>query len=88
MPPPESQISVGMVGTFAFTSTISASSLTIGSPSELVWVLARGALEAMIADQMALTPARKALLSQYDRQIKKIIYEGSRALQSDVPVLA
>ena len=52
-----------------------------------MWWVARGALEAMIADQMALTPARKALLSQYDRQIKKIIYEGSRALQSDVPLL-
>lgn len=52
-----------------------------------MWWVARGALEAMLADDMVLTPARKALLSQYDRQIKKIIYEGGRALQSDVPLL-
>ncbi len=41
----------------------------------------------MIADDMARTPALKALLSQYDRRIKKIIYEASRALQGDVPLL-
>lgn len=56
-------------------------------PISRMWWVARGAVEAMLIDEMPLTPARKALLSQYDRQIKKVIYEGSRALQADVPLL-
>tara|TARA_R110002073_G_scaffold25832_1_gene85100 strand:- start:49576 stop:51270 length:1695 start_codon:yes stop_codon:yes gene_type:complete len=56
-------------------------------PVSRMWWVARAAVEAMIADEMVLTPARKALLSQYDRQIKKVIYEGVRVLQADVPLL-
>lgn len=56
-------------------------------PVSRMWWVARAAIEAMIADEMVLTPARKALLSQYDRQIKKVIYEGARVLQGEVPLL-
>lgn len=52
-----------------------------------LWWIGRAMLEALIVDQMAITPARKALLSQYDRQIKKLIQEGERALSADAPLL-
>jgi hypothetical protein len=52
-----------------------------------LWWIGRAAIEAMIADDMAITAARKALLSQYDRQIKRLIQEGERALGADAPLL-
>lgn len=58
------------------------------APMTRVWWVARGVLEAMIVDDMVLTSARKALLAQYDRQLKRLIYDGARALQSsDLPLL-
>lgn len=56
-------------------------------PMGRLWWVARAAVDAMIADGMAMTPARKALLSQVDRQIKRLVQEGERALNSDVPLL-
>lgn len=52
-----------------------------------LWWVARAAVDAMISDSMAVTPARKALLSQLDRQIKRLINEGERALNGDIPLL-
>lgn len=52
-----------------------------------LWWVARGMLEAMIVDDMALTPARKNFLGQVDRQIKRVIYEGESSLDKDVPLL-
>lgn len=57
------------------------------APLGRLWWVARGAVEAMISDEMKLTPARKHLLSQFDRQIKRLVYEGERALDSDAPLL-
>ena len=36
---------------------------------------------------MVTTPARKALLAQYDRQLKKLVYDGGRALAQEAPLL-
>ena len=36
---------------------------------------------------MVITPARKALLAQYDRQLKKLVYDGERALAQEAPLL-
>lgn len=52
----------------------------------LLWV-GRAAIEAMLHAQMDMTPARKSLLSQYDRQIKRLIYEGGHALDSEPSLL-
>jgi hypothetical protein len=57
------------------------------APIGRLWWIGRAMLEALIIDQMVITPARKALLSQYDRQIKKLIQEGDRALAADAPLL-
>ncbi|MCH8542802.1 MAG: hypothetical protein LAT61_04455 [Alcanivorax sp.] len=57
------------------------------APVNRLWWVARGAVEAMISDDMTLSAARKSLLSQYDRQIKRLVYEGERALDADVPLL-
>ena len=57
------------------------------APLGRLWWVARGAVEAMISDEMKLTPARKHLLSQFDRQIKRLVYEGEHALDSDAPLL-
>ncbi|MDX1803164.1 MAG: hypothetical protein R3292_03730 [Alcanivorax sp.] len=54
--------------------------------SRLLWV-ATAVLQAMAANRMAITQARKALLSQYDRQLKKIVYEGDQALSVEPPLL-
>ncbi|HAV68045.1 MAG TPA: hypothetical protein DFK55_07185, partial [Alcanivorax sp.] len=34
------------------------------------WWVARAATESLAEDRMVITPARKALLAQYDRQLK------------------
>jgi hypothetical protein len=57
------------------------------APMGRLWWVARAAVEALLADEMRLTPARKQLLSQFDRQIKRLVYEGERALESDAPLL-
>ncbi len=54
--------------------------------SRFLWV-SQAALTAMYRDQMAITPARKALLSQYDRQLKKLVYSGDQAVTEDAPLL-
>ncbi|MCG8393221.1 MAG: hypothetical protein MI745_09070 [Pseudomonadales bacterium] len=54
--------------------------------SRFLWV-AQGAVTAMVADDMAVTAARKALLSQYDRQLKKLVYDGEQALSQEAPLL-
>ncbi len=51
-----------------------------------LWV-AQAVLTAMYCDQMAITPARKALLSQYDRQLKKLVYDGDQAVTEEAPLL-
>jgi hypothetical protein len=56
-------------------------------PVSRMWWVARAVLESMVADDMVITPARKALLAQYDRQIKRLVYEGERALQIEPPLL-
>src|SRR5690606_22770361 len=57
------------------------------APMGRLWWVARAAVEALLADEMRLTPARKQLLSQFDRQIKRLVYEGERVLESDAPLL-
>ncbi|MCK5874348.1 MAG: hypothetical protein KAG82_06625 [Alcanivoracaceae bacterium] len=57
------------------------------APMGRMWWIGRAMLEALIADDMTITPARKALLSQYDRQIKRLVQEGERALAADAPLL-
>lgn len=57
------------------------------APMGRLWWVARAAVEALLADEMRLTPARRQLLSQFDRQIKRLVYEGERALESDAPLL-
>lgn len=52
-----------------------------------LWWLARAVLDALQRDDMAITPARKALLSQYDRQIKKPVYQGAEARNDEAPLL-
>ena len=52
----------------------------------LLWV-ARAAIEAMLHGEMTMTPARKSLLAQYDRQLKRLIYEGEHALSAEPPLL-
>ena len=54
--------------------------------SRFLWV-AQAVLTAMYCDQMAITPARKALLSQYDRQLKKLVYGGDQAVTEEAPLL-
>ena len=54
--------------------------------SRFLWV-AQAVLTAMYCDQMAITPARKALLSQYDRQLKKLVYDGDQAVTEEAPLL-
>ncbi|PKM22158.1 MAG: hypothetical protein CVV10_05725 [Gammaproteobacteria bacterium HGW-Gammaproteobacteria-14] len=56
-------------------------------PTGRLWWVARAVLESMVADSMVITPARKSLLAQYDRQIKRLVYEGERALQTEPPLL-
>ena len=56
-------------------------------PLGRLWWVGRGALEAMVTDQMALTPARKSLLAQIDRQIKRIVYDGPEAMQGEAPLV-
>jgi hypothetical protein len=57
------------------------------APIGRLWWVGRALIDAMILDQMAITAARKALLSQYDRQIKLLVQEGARALATDAPLL-
>jgi hypothetical protein len=54
--------------------------------SRWLWI-ARGAVESMRRDNMRLTPGRKMLLSQYDRQLKKLVYDGDEGLSAKVPLL-
>lgn len=49
--------------------------------SRLLW-LAQGAIEALQQDRMKLTRARKKLLSQYDRQIKQLVYNQMSSAES------
>ncbi|EKF74905.1 hypothetical protein A11A3_06725 [Alcanivorax hongdengensis A-11-3] len=51
------------------------------------WWISSTAVQAMVMEGMALTPARKNLLAQYDRQLKRVVYEGERALASEAPLL-
>ena len=51
------------------------------------WWVARAATESLAVDRMVITPARKALLAQYDRQLKKLVYDGERALAQEAPLL-
>lgn len=51
------------------------------------WWVARAAIESLALDQLLITPARKALLAQYDRQLKKLVYDGDRAQQQEAPLL-
>ncbi|HBP69825.1 MAG TPA: hypothetical protein DD717_16695, partial [Alcanivorax sp.] len=51
------------------------------------WWVARAATESLAEDRMVITPARKALLAQYDRQLKKLVYDGERALAQEAPLL-
>lgn len=57
-----------------------------GPLSRFLWV-AQAVVEAMITDDMAMTQARKALLSQYDRQLKKLVYEHNPATVEEAPLL-
>ncbi|ASK33936.1 Hpt domain-containing protein [Alloalcanivorax mobilis] len=57
-----------------------------GANSRFWWV-ARAATETLAVDGLVITPARKALLAQYDRQLKKLIYDGDHALQQEAPLL-
>ena len=52
-----------------------------------LWWVARGAVEAMLHGRMSMNAARKNLLAQYDRQIKKLVYEGAEALGQEPPLL-
>ncbi len=54
--------------------------------SRFLWV-AQAVLTAMYCDEMAITPARKALLSQFDRQLKKLVYDGDQAVTEEAPLL-
>ncbi|MGJ3257158.1 MAG: hypothetical protein ACFE0K_12650 [Alcanivorax sp.] len=54
--------------------------------SRFLWI-GQAVITAMVADDMAITPARKALLSQYDRQLKKLVYGGDQALGEEAPLL-
>lgn len=51
------------------------------------WWVARAATESLALDALVITPARKALLSQYDRQMKKLVYDGDHALREEAPLL-
>jgi hypothetical protein len=57
------------------------------APMGRLWWVGRAMIESLIVDDMAITPARKALLGQYDRQIKRLAVEGERALAADAPLL-
>lgn len=57
-----------------------------GRMSRFLWV-ARAALEALLRDEMVLTPGRKALLGQYDRQMKRLVYDAATGEHGDVPLL-
>lgn len=57
-----------------------------GRMSRFLWV-ARAALEALLRDNMALTQARKALLGQFDRQMKRLVYDAATGEHGDVPLL-
>ena len=56
--------------------------------SRLIWV-AQGAIETLLRDNMKLTRSRKTLLSQYDRQIKLLVYSqmADNTLTYTVPPL-
>ena len=54
--------------------------------SRFLWV-SQAVLMAMYCDQMAITPARKALLSQYDRQLKKLVFGSDQAMTEEAPLL-
>lgn len=56
-------------------------------PLGRLWWVGRAALESMVADDMALTAARKALLAQIDRQFKRVVYEGESALDAEFPLV-
>lgn len=51
------------------------------------WWVALAAVESLAADRMTLTPARKALLAQYERQLKKLVYDADSALKQEAPLL-
>lgn len=54
--------------------------------SRWLWI-ARGSVEALRLDEMRITQGRKMLLSQYDRQLKKLVYEGEDGLNAKPPLL-
>jgi hypothetical protein len=57
-----------------------------GHMSRLIW-LARGAVSALLLDNMKITTARKALLGQFDRQMKRLVYDTATGEQASVPLL-
>lgn len=57
-----------------------------GRMSRFIWV-ARAATEALLRDDMVVTASRKALLGQFDRQMKRLVYDNATGEQADVPLL-
>src|SRR5690606_10554905 len=57
-----------------------------GRMSRFIWV-ARAAVEALLRDDMAINASRKALLGQYDRQMKRLVYDNATGEQGEVPLL-
>lgn len=51
------------------------------------WWVARAAVETLALDDLVLTPARRALLAQYDRQLKRLVYDSGPALKQEAPLL-
>ena len=56
-------------------------------PLGKLWWVGSAVLSAMVEEQMPMTPARKSLLANYDRQMKRVVYEGEQALASEPPLL-
>jgi hypothetical protein len=57
-----------------------------GRMSRFIWV-ARAAVEALLRDDMVISASRKALLGQYDRQMKRLVYDNATGEKGDVPLL-
>lgn len=55
------------------------------APLGSLWWLAQGVLQGLSMDRMLITASRRQLLSQYDRQLKAVIYQGAEALASPPP---
>lgn len=55
-----------------------------GSLSKLLWI-ARAAVETLLKDKPDLNKPRKALLGQFDRLLKRLVYEGLQGAQMEIP---